>query len=53
MPIGVVSLWLLESQILRIDQNKIKLKFGNFLVASNGQMFNRIDIKKLDALYER
>ena len=32
----------------KIDQKKIKLKFGNFLVASNGQMFSRINIKKID-----
>ena len=32
----------------KIDQNKIKLKFGNFLVSCNGQMFSRINIKKLN-----
>jgi len=32
----------------KINQNKIKLKFGNLLVASNGQMFKKINIKKLD-----
>ena len=32
----------------KINQNKIKLKFGHLLVACNGQMFNKINIKKLD-----
>ena len=32
----------------KINQNKIKLKFGNLLVASNGQMFKKINMKKLD-----
>jgi len=32
----------------KINQSKIKLKFGNLLVACNGQMFNKINIKKLD-----
>ena len=32
----------------KINQNKIKLKFGKLLVATNGQMFNKINIKKLD-----
>lgn len=31
-----------------IQQNKIKLKFGNNLVATKGEMFNGIQIKKLD-----
>ena len=33
----------------RINQEKIKLKFGSLMVASNGQKFNRMNIKKLDA----
>ena len=33
---------------LRIDQNKIKLRFGNNLVASKGRMYKKINIKKLD-----
>ena len=33
---------------LRIDQNKIKLRFGNNLVASKGGMYKKINIKKLD-----
>jgi len=32
----------------KINQDKIKLKFGNLLVACNGQMFKKINIKKLD-----
>ena len=32
----------------KVNQNKIKLKFGKLLVACNGQMFNKINIKKLD-----
>ena len=32
----------------KIDQNKIKLKFGKFLVASNGKMNHKINITKLD-----
>jgi len=34
---------------LKIQQNKIKLRFGKSLVASNGQMYNKINIKKLDS----
>ena len=37
----------------KIDQNKIKLKFGNLLVAFNGQKFARINIKKLDIYMKR
>ena len=37
---------------LRINQNKIKLRFGNNLVASDGRMYKKINIKKLD-LYMR
>ena len=33
----------------KINQEKLKLKFGSLMVASRGQKFNRIDIKKLDA----
>ena len=33
---------------LRINQNKIKLRFGNNLVASKGGMYKKINIKKLD-----
>ena len=32
----------------KIDQNKISLKFGSFLVAHNGKMNHKINIKKLD-----
>jgi len=32
----------------RIDQNKINLKFGSLLVASNGKMNHKINIIKLD-----
>ena len=32
----------------KIDQNKIKLKFGNILVASNGMMAKNINFLKLD-----
>ena len=32
----------------KVNQNKIKLKFGKLLVACNGQKFNKINIKKLD-----
>ena len=32
----------------KIDQNKINLKFGSFLVASNGKMNNNMNITKLD-----
>jgi glutamate N-acetyltransferase/amino-acid N-acetyltransferase len=32
----------------RLDQKKIKLKFGNLLVATKGQMYNAINIKKLN-----
>ena len=31
-----------------IDQNKIKLKFGNILITSNGRAINNLDTKKLD-----
>ena len=32
----------------KINQNKLKLKFGNFLVADNGEMYKKIDIKELN-----
>jgi glutamate N-acetyltransferase/amino-acid N-acetyltransferase len=32
----------------KIDQNKINLKFGNFLIASNGKMNHKINITRLD-----
>ena len=32
----------------KIDQNKINLKFGSFLVASNGKMNHKINITKLN-----
>ena len=32
----------------KIDQNKLILKFGNFIVAENGMMSNRINISKLN-----
>ena len=32
----------------KIDQKKINLKFGNFLLASKGKMNHKIDITKLD-----
>ena len=32
----------------KIDQNKIKLKFGNILVATNGMMVKNINLSKLD-----
>jgi len=33
----------------KINQNKIKLYFGNLLVAKNGEKYTRINIKKLDS----
>ena len=38
---------------LNINQNKIKLKFGNLLVAFNGQINPKIDHKKLDLYMKR
>ncbi|MDC0037924.1 bifunctional glutamate N-acetyltransferase/amino-acid acetyltransferase ArgJ [Alphaproteobacteria bacterium] len=32
----------------QIDQNKIKLKFGNYLVANKGHKYEKINLKKLD-----
>ena len=32
----------------KIDQNKIKLKFGNYLVANKGHKYEKINLKKLD-----
>ena len=32
----------------KINQNKIKLRYGKSLVASNGKKYNKINIKKLD-----
>ena len=32
-----------------VDQNKIKLKFGNNLLATNGEMYKGMKIKKLDS----
>ena len=32
----------------KIIQNKIKLKFGKYVVANNGRMFEKINTKKLD-----
>ena len=32
----------------KIDQNKLILKLGNFIVAENGMMSNRINISKLN-----
>jgi len=37
----------------KIVQNKIKLKFGSHLVASNGNMFKKINITKLDNYMKR
>ena len=31
-----------------INQNKIKLSFGKLIVSKNGEMFKKIDLKKLD-----
>ena len=32
----------------KIEQNKIKLKFGNYLVANKGYKYEKINLKKLD-----
>ena len=32
----------------KIIQNKIKLKFGKYLVAKNGEMYSKINLKELD-----
>ena len=32
----------------QIEQNKIKLKFGNYLVANKGHKYEKINLKKLD-----
>ena len=32
----------------KIDQNKIKIKFGNYTVCKNGQIYNKINYKKLN-----
>ena len=36
-----------------VNQNKIKLSFGNLLVASNGKMHSKINLKKLDSYMKR
>lgn len=37
----------------QVDQNRIRLKFGSMLVASNGQMYKKINIKKLNTYMKK